>query len=406
MLTDAKVRSLKPKAKPYKASDSGGLHVLVMPSGSKLWRQAYRYAGKQRTAAHGVYPQVSISEARARRDDAKRLLRQGQDPGVVVKAEKAAEIAKANSSFSAVGVEWKQRKIVAERKSASTLAKTEWLLGILNDGIGSRPLAEIEAPEVLDLLRRVEAQGKHEAVKLLRATASRVFRFGIASGHCKRDPAADLRGALTAVVSTPRAAITDANGVGILLRAIDSLEGRPVVRLALQFLALTFVRPGEACAAEWSEIEGANVWNIPGANMKMREPHRVPLSRQALAVLDKLRPITGNRRHLFASLLKRGQPIATNRLNAALREIGFASDEVSAHGFRAMASTILNESGKWSPDVIELQLAHQERNKVRAAYNRAQRWPERTAMMQWYADYLDGLRKRGEVVKLPKAGAR
>jgi integrase len=376
-----------------------------MPSGSKLWRQAYRYAGKQRTAAHGVYPQVSISEARARRDDAKRLLRQGQDPGAVVKAEKAAEVAKANSSFSTVGAEWKQRKIVAEKKSASTLAKTEWLLGILNDGIGSRPVAEIEAPEVLDLLRQVEAQGKHEAVKLLRATASRVFRFGIASGHCKRDPAADLRGALTAVVSTPRAAITDANGVGALLRAIESLEGRPVVRLALQFLALVFVRPGEACSAEWGEIEG-NVWNIPGAKMKMREPHRVPLSRQALAVLDKLRPITGNHRHLFASLLKRGQPIATNRLNAALREAGFASDEVSAHGFRAMASTILNESGKWSPDVIELQLAHQERNKVRAAYNRARRWPERFEMMQWYADYLDGLRDRGEVVALPRKPTR
>jgi integrase len=250
------------------------------------------------------------------------------------------------------------------------------------------------------VLRKVEAGGRYESVARLRATASTIFRFGIASGYCKRDPAADLRGALTSVNHTPRAALTNPSEVGELIRTINGFERLPRVRLALQFLALTFLRPGEVCSAEWSEIDG-DVWNVPAAKMKMRLGHRVPLSRQALAVLEELRGITGNRKHLFASSVKPSQPFATNRLNEALREIGFGSDRHVAHGFRSMFSTIANESGKWSPDAIEASLAHVPPG-VRGIYNRSQYWPERVALAQWYADHLDELRGRGEVVALPK----
>jgi integrase len=399
MLTAAGVLSLKPKETPFKVSDGAGLYILVQPSGSKLWRMAYRFRGRQKTAAFGIYPEVSLADARARRDDAKRQLRSGEDPGAVVKAEKIAAVAATATTFRAVSAEWEQKKMIAEGKSASTLCRTRWLLGILNDGIGDQLLPEIEAPDLLDVLRRVEAAGRYESVARLRATASSVFRFGIASGYCKRDPAADLRGALTSATSTPHAAVTDPSEIGELMRAIHGHARPPVVQLALKFLALTFVRPGEVCAAEWSEIDG-RVWSVPAITMKMRLPHRVPLSRQAIAVLDELRTITGKRKHLFASSVKPSQPFATNRLNEALREIGFENDRHVAHGFRSTFSTTANESGKWSPDVIELSLAHVPPG-VRGIYNRAQYWPERVALAQWYADHLDQLRGRGEIVALP-----
>ena len=400
MLTDAKVRALKPAEKPFKISDGGGLYILVQPSGSKLWRMAYRFRGRQKTAAFGIYPAVSLADARARRDDAKRQLRSGEDPGAVVKAEKQAVIAATANTFRAVGADWLQRKMVNEGKSESTLHRTRWLLGILNDGIGDRLLSEIEATDLLDVLRRVEAQGLHETVARLRATASCVFRFGIASGHCKRDPAADLRGALTSATHIPHPAVTDPAEIGELMRAIDGHARPPLVRLALQFLALTFLRPGEVLSAEWSEVEG-NVWNVPGSKMKMRLPHRVPLSRQAMVVLDELRKINGRKIHIFASSLKPDQPFVSNRLNVALVKIGFPGDRHVAHGFRSTFSTTANDNGQ-SGDVIELCLAHVERNKVRRVYNRSERWPERVALMQWWADHLDELRDRGTVVPVPE----
>ena len=405
MLTDVSIKRIKPGPAPVKVSDSGGLHLLVTATGSRLWKCAYRFAGKQRTLSFGAYPEVSLADARVRREAAKLQLRQGLDPGRTIKAKKQALVAALTSTFSAVSTEWLQRKMIREQKSGTTISRARRLLRTLNDSIGDRLLAEIEPPMLLDVMRKVEAQGNHETAARMRAIASSVFRFGIATGACKRDPAADLRGALTSAVSTSRPAIVDSAGIGALLRAIDNFEGQPVMRLALQFLSLTFVRPGELRSAEWSEIEG-NLWSIPGAKMKMRAPHRIPLSTQALAVLEALRTITGKRKHLFASPRKSWQPFAPNQFNFALREMGFAQDEMVAHGFRAMASTVLNESGKWPPDVIELQLAHQERNAVRRAYNRAQRWPERVEMMQWWADHLDELRKRGEVVALPKKTVR
>jgi integrase len=364
-----------------------------------LWRTNYVFAGRQKTAALGAYPDVSLSEAREARDATKKQLRAGIDPGAVIKAEKIAEKQAIEHTFSAVSAEWLKLKMVKEGKAERTLERTEWLLGILNDGIGNKLLSEIEAPELLAVLRKVEAAGKNETVKRLRATASTVFRFGIATGVCKRDPAADLKGALTSAISTPRAAIVDPVGVGELLRKVDGYK-RPMLRLALQFLALTFVRPGEVCSAEWSEINTDAVWSIPGAKMKMKKPHRVPLSRQALAVLEELRKISGDSNFLFPSR-KRGRHIFANRLNVALREIGYDTEQVSAHGFRSTASTALNEISAFSPDAIELSLAHVS-GDVRSFYNRAQRWIERRELMQWYADHLDELRKRGEVVKLPK----
>jgi integrase len=409
-LTDAAIRRIKPRAKPFKKSDSLGLYMLVQTTGSRLWRFNYRYDGLQLTRAYGSYPDVGLSEARDRRDEDRRKLRQGIDPAAVVRQEKqAVEIAKA-SSFRAVGDEWKQRKLVKEKKSASTLARADWLLHTLNDSIGDRPLNEITAPELLAVLRKVEAQGLHETVARLRSVASQIFRYGIATGRCERDVAADLRGATTAAVSTPHAAIVDPNGIGQLLRDIDTIDGdahSKLMRLALRLLAYTFVRPGELRLAEWSEIDTtAAVWSIPAQRTKMRQPHRVPLSRQAVATFNELRTITGSGKFVFASSVTLTRPVNKNAFKDALRRLGYAHDEMTAHGFRALASTTLNEMNQWHVDVIERQLAHQERNAVRRAYNRATYWPERVAMMQAWADRLDQLRRRGKVVPLPKKNRR
>jgi integrase len=398
-LTDTRLRALKAGDTPYKRADSLGLYVLVPSNGAKLWRLDYAFAGKRKTMALGAYPVVSLHEARESRDAAKKLLRQGLDPGAVAKQKKAVE-RQAITTFEVVATDWLEKKMVKEKKSKSTLDRARWLLGILNDGIGDRPIGEIEAPELLEVLRKVEAQNKHEAVKRLRSTASAIFRFGIAIGSCKRDPAADLKGALTSVASTPHAAVTDQADVGKLLRAIDGYD-RPVLRLALQLLALVFVRPGNIAQAEWSEFdEASGVWSISAAKMKMREAFRVPLSRQSLAVLAELRKITGNSKYLFPSFKKGNRGIYTHRLNAALRDIGYAADEMQAHGFRSTASTILNEHSEFSPDVIELSLAHVP-GGVRGLYNRSDYWSKRCELAQWYADHLDELRNRGEVVKMP-----
>jgi integrase len=382
MLTDLAIKRIKPGPSPVKASDSGGLHLLVTPTGGRLWKCAYRFAGKQRTLSFGAYPDVSLGAARARREAAKTQLRQGIDPGAVVKAEKQAVIAATANTFSAVCTEWIDRKLVKQKRAGTTVRRAEWLLGKLSDAVGDKQLSEIEAPDLLAVLRRAEAQDNHETAARMRAVASQIFRYGIATGRCKRDPASDLRGALTSATSTPHAAVTDPAEIGELMRAIDGFQ-RPVKRLALKILSLTAARPGELLSAEWHEIVG-DVWTIPPQKAKMRREHRVPLSRQTITVLDELRTITGNSKHLLASPRKRSRSYAPNQLNDALREIGFDHDRHVAHGFRSTFSTTANESGKWSPDVIELQLAHVERNKVRGAYNRAQHWPERVDMMQWY----------------------
>jgi integrase len=401
MLTDAAIRRIKPRAKAFKVADALGLYLLIQPSGSKLWRMNYRFAGRQRTLALGVYDDVSLAEARDQRDAARRLLRQNTDPSAVAKAEKQAETAAADSAFDLVADEWFELKVIGERRARTTIVNTRLLLKTLKAEFGKRPIGEIEPPELLTVLRRDEAEGHYQKVSRLRSLASSIFRFGIATGRCQRDVAADLKGATTAAKNTPHAAVTDPTELGALLRAIDGFP-QPMMRLALRLLALTFVRPRELLTAEWREIEGA-IWDIPPEKTKMRRPHRVPLSKQAIETLDELRKITGGKRYLLASPRRHGHPIAPNQYNYALRDLGYTNGEHVAHGFRSSASTILNESGLWDVDWIEFQLAHVERSKVRGVYNRAKYWPGRVRMMQWLADHYDDLRSRGEVVALPVA---
>jgi integrase len=400
-LTDKQVQNVKPPpGKTLKLSDSGGLQLWVTPSGGKLWNLAYRFAGKQRKLSIGAYPTYSLKEARARREEAKRQLGAGLDPSQqkqLAKAEKAN--AQANT-FEIIATEFVAKKR-AEGRAASTVAKTEWLVGMANDVLGARPIAEITAPEILKVLRGVEARERRESAKRLRATIGAVFRYAIATGRAASDPTSALKGALAAPIVRHRAAIVQPEALGGLLRAIDGHSGAPEVRFGLQLLALTFVRPGEMRGATWEEIDfDASVWTIPPERMKMRRPHRVALSRQTLAVLRNAQAISGAGAMILPGMRGHSRTLSENTFNAALRRLGFSKDEMTAHGFRAAASSILNESGFWNPDAIEAQLAHVEGNSVRRAYARAEFWDERVRMMQWWADRLDVMKRGGEVIPL------
>jgi integrase len=405
MLTDARVRSAKPGERPVKLSDSGGLHLLIQPTGSKLWRLAYRFAGKQKTLAIGIYPTVTLQEAREQRDGAKRLLGKGTDPSAQRKLDK--QTAATGDTFKSVAEEV-LGKLEKEGRAPRTLDKLCWLLSSAYPSIGERRVTEITAPELLSVLRKVEARGRYETARRLRSTCGMVFRYAIATGRAERDPSADLRGALTSPKITHRSAIVDPIAIGALLRAIDGFDGQPTTRTALRLAPLVFVRPGELRHAEWAEIDlQAAEWRIPADKMKMRRPHRVPLSRQALAIIRELQNISGNGRWLFPSVRTVTRPISENTLNAALRRLGYGPDQMTTHGFRAMASTRLNEIGGWNPDAIERQLAHQEPDDVRRAYmHAAEYWPERVKMMQAWADYLDELREGGKVLSLPRRAKR
>jgi integrase len=397
-LKDTTVRNAKPSARPKKLSDGGGLHVLVQPTGSKLWRLAYRFGGKQKTLALGVYPTVSLADARNRREEAKKLLASSIDPSVQRKAHKQTG---KDGSFRAIAEEV-IAKLEREGRAQATLIKKRWLLDFAFAEFGDRPIAEITARELLALLREIEGRGVYETANRLRSTCGMVFRYAIATGRAERDPSMDLRGALTTPKVSHRATIVDPTGIGALLRAIDGFAGQPTTRAALRLAAYFFVRPFELRHAEWKEFDlGAAVWSIPAEKMKMRRPHRVPLARQPLATLRELQQITGSGRWLFPSVLSLERPISENTLNAALRRLGYGSDAMSTHGFRAMAATRLNEMGRWNPDAIERQLAHQEANAVRRAYtHKAEYWPERVIMMQAWADYLDELRESGKIITL------
>lgn len=398
---DTYFRHLKPGEKDYKRSDSGGLFMLVTTSGSKLWRFSYRFDTKQKLLSLGQYPVTSLADARIKRDDAKKLLAEGIDPSVERKAERRNErIARANT-FEAVAKELMD-KFEAEGDAPTTLKKKQWLLAFANKEFGKRPIAEIKAPEILDALRKIEKRGRHETATRLRSTVGAVFRFGIATGRAERDPTGDLRGALITPTVTHRATIVEPNAVGALLRAIDGFEGHAVTRQALKLAPLVFVRPGELRKAEWTEFNLTDSeWRIPAAKMKMRRPHRVPLARQALAILRELQDLTGTSKYLFPSVRSWQRPISDNTLNAALRRLGYDKTELTVHGLRSTASVLLNESGRWHADAIERQLAHQEANEVRGAYTHAAEfWQERVRMMRWWADELDRLRERGRVVRI------
>lgn len=393
-LTAKAVAAEKFEGRPRKLFDGGGLYLHLQASG-RYWRLKYRFNGKDQLLALGVYPQVSLAAARARRDEARALLADGINPAAQRKAEKASS---GTDTFEAVAREWleNQSKVLAPETLRLTRRRFEtWVFPI----IGAQPMRSLEPPELLRLLRRIEAQGKHETASRVRQRIGQVFRYAIVTGRADRDPTADLKGALMPAATQHRAAITTPAEFGALLRAIDGYSGQPATRAALALAPLTFVRPGELRAARWPEIDlDAAIWRIPSVRMKMKREHIVPLSRQAVAILRELHPITGNRPFVFESV-RPGRPLSENTLNAALRTLGYAGDTMTAHGFRASASTLLHELG-WPAEVIELQLAHAQRSQVAAAYNRSARLEERARMMQFWADYLDSLREGAAVVPI------
>ncbi|MGH6924451.1 MAG: tyrosine-type recombinase/integrase [Propylenella sp.] len=394
-LSDTRCRNAKRGAKRQKLSDGGGLFLLVQPSGSRLWRLAYRYDGKQKTLALGSYPVASLAAARKRRDEAKALLAGGIDPGAERKRQKAAAKISAATTFRAVADEW-LAKLEREGRAPVTLSKKKWLLSLVDDDLGDRPIAELTAQGVLAAVRRIEARGRHETAQRARATIGAVCRYAVATGRAENDPTQPLRGALISPKVKHHAAITEPRAIGELMRAIDGYRGAPQVEAALKLLPFVFCRPGELRAAEWREFNlDSAVWTVPAARMKMRRPHRIPLSHQSLAILRKLDHITGDGVLVFPSIRSRQRCLSENTLNAALRRLGYGTDQMTSHGFRSMAATRLNEMCRWHPDVIERALAHQEANAVRRAYTSAvEYWPERVELMQVWADYLDELREK------------
>ncbi len=389
-LKDLALKKVQSFSKPRKLSDGGGLHLLVQPNGSKLWRLSYRFGGKQKTLALGVYPSVSLADARTRRDDAKRLLAHSIDPAAQRKSDRRALV---GNTFREVANEM-LAKVQREGRADVTLAKKRWLLAFAFPAFGNQPVGEISARDLLELLKEVEARGLYETAKRLRSTCGMVFRYAIATQRAERDPSADLRGALTSHQVVHRAAIVEPLKIGSLLRAIDGFDGQPTTRLALRLAPHVFVRPGELRQAEWAEFDlEAAVWSIAPSKMKMRRAHRVPLSKQSLKILREVQRLNPEGKLVFPGLGNASRPLSENTLNAALRRLGYSSSEMSAHGFRSMAATRLNEMGCWNPDAIERQLAHQEANAVRRAYmHGAEFWPERVRMMQSWSDYLDELR--------------
>jgi integrase len=407
-LTDVAIRNAKPREKPYKVGDTLGLFLLVQPSGGKLWRVKYRIDGKEKKLAIGIYPQVGLAEARRRRDAARELVAAGKDPGREKQREKVRSRIQAETTFDAIAAEFcqKRRRDGQKAWAVSTATRSEYLLSLLKGSIGKLPIADIEPADVLIAVRKIERKGQLESARRTLQLAGAVFRYAVATARLASDPTRDLRGALTAPTVTHYGAIIDPARVGELLRAIDGYEGQPITKLAMQLAPHVFVRPGELRHAEWNEFdfEGA-LWTIPAGKTKMRKDHLVPLSRQSIAILEDLRTLTGPDGYVFPSIRSRKRPMSDNTINAGLRRLGYSTDEMTAHGFRAMASTLINESGKWHPDAIERALAHGDSDRIRAAYHRGAHWKERVAMAQWWSDHLDQLRKGAEVVPI-KAGNR
>jgi integrase len=399
-LTDSAVRRAQPTAIPSNLYDTGGLYLTVATTGAKWWRLKYRFGGKERRLGLGVYPEVSLAEARKRRDSARALLRDGKDPGAERQAEKRKAASAADNTFKSVADEWLAEQ--RPRLAATSQEKNEWLLAQVMNDLGPRPIASIAAPDVLSALEKIKARGRHETARRSKQCIGQVFAYAIEKHRAERNPVADLRRTVAGGKPKPRAALTKPDDVGNLLRAIEGFQGQPTTLAALRLAPLVFVRPGELRHAEWSEIDlESKEWRIPAQKMKMREEHIVPLAEQAMAILSDLQPITGNGQYVFPSIRTPNRPMSENTINAALRTLGFDKDTMTGHGFRAMASTRLNELG-WSPDLIERQLAHAERNKVRAVYNRAQYLTERRKMMQAWADYLESLRTNDKVLTIKR----
>jgi len=390
-LSDILIKRAKIADRPYKLTDGGGLYLLVHPRGSKYWRFRYKASGRESTVALGTYPATSLKAARQRRIEMQGVLEAGGVPALVKKRRREAQ----SNTFEGVAREW----LAKQPFSTKTLAKARWTFeDLLFPYIGNRPVSELSAPELLAVVRRLERRGKNETAHRSKQRVGQVIRYAIATGRAVRDPTQDLRGALAPVRVRNRPAITNPREVGELLRAIEGYRGHVSVEMAFKLAPYVFVRPGELRAAEWREIDLEQAqWRIAASRMKMRREHLVPLSTQAVALFREIHLETGAQRYVFPSPRSSTRPLSDNAITSALRRIGYTGDQMTWHGFRAMASTLLNEQG-FAPDIIELQLAHVEQNDVRAAYNRALRLQERRQMMQKWADYLDGLRDRGNVV--------
>lgn len=391
-LTDVEIRKAASREREFKLSDGGGLYLLVRPNGSKLWKHKLRVNGREQKLSYGSYPLVTLKEARAKRDETKLSLTRGEDPIQQRREAKLAAKYRGNNLFEAIAEEFIEKR-AAEGLAPATLKKSRWFLSLLSSQIGKRPIDEITPLELLNALQKIEANGHRESAKKTRSFASRVFRYAVVTGRCTNDPAQSLQGALVAPVSKPYAAITDPAELGELLRKIDAYDGYPAGSYALKLLPHLFVRPGELRLAEWTEFDFDKAeWLIPAERMKARKPHRVPLSRQVKTLLLELRALRGPSEYVFASSHARGRPISENTINQALRRIGYSSSKMTGHGFRSTASTLLNESGKWSADAIERALAHQDTNAIRGIYHRGEHWQERVEMAQWWSDYLDSLK--------------
>jgi len=392
-LTQFAIVNAKPAEKDYKLADGGGLHLLVQRNGSKLWRFRYKFCGSENMLTFGPFPATSLASARAKRDEARSLLASGMNPSVKRKLDKIAAATAARNTFGDVAAEH-LANLEANGTAATTMKKNRWMLQKLCTPIAKRPIAEITAAEILDLLKKVEKSGRRETATSLRGKIGSVFRYGVVTLRATTDPTFALRGALLKVKVKPRAAITDELQLGALMRSIDEYDGWPTLRAALQLIALTMTRPGELRGMKRNEISFEKaIWRIPAERMKMRRPHDVPLSKQALTIIRDIWPLSENGELVLPSIRSLDRPLSENAMNSALRRMGYAQDEMTAHGFRSSASTILNERG-FSPDVIEAALAHIDENEIRRAYNRAKYLTERTKLMQEWANLLDEFRQQ------------
>lgn len=410
-LSNTTIRNAKPKANACKLADENGLYLLVQPSGGKLWRLKYRVDGSdalgnpkriEKKLGLGVYPDVGLKEARARRDEARRLLANGIDPAEQKRRDVQAAKASAGNTFAAVAEAY-IAKNERDGLAPNTITKRRWFLKLLQKALGNRPIADIQAFDVLEAVRPYEAAKNDEKAHRTLQFAGSVFRYAIANQLATSDPTRDLRGALARRQPKHHAAILEPKRVGELLRAIDGYEGQglPTTRLALQLSPHVFVRPAELRNAEWSELDlDAAIWRIPAPRMKGRREHIVPLSTQAIAMFEAARAFTGDGRYVFPSIRTHLKPMSENTVNAALKRLGYSGDEMTGHGFRSTASTLLNESGKWSSDAIERALAHKDKDAVRASYHRGPHWDERVAMAQWWSDHLDILKTGAQVIPI------
>lgn len=392
-LTDIKVRTIKPKLKSFKQADEKGLYLLITPKGAKHWKFKYRFDGKEKKLSFGAYPEVKLADARQRRDDARKLLSEDIDPSTYQKERRIARQMGATNGFELIALEWHAKNIHSWTQEHGKRILTRLQKDIF-PWLGNYPISDIKAPELLKALERIQSRGAIETAHRALQNCSQIFRYAVVTGRAEHDVTVNLRGALMPVKKRNHASITTPNEIRKLLKTIQDYEGHFITKCALQLAPLFFVRPGELRQAEWDEFNfETKEWRIPAHKMKMREQHIVPLSKQAIDIINDLKPYTSHSQYLFPSVRTNTRPMSNNTLNGALRRLGFSKDEMTAHGFRSMACTLLNEQG-WNRDAIERQLAHAERNSVRAAYNYAEHLDIRREMMQAWADYLDELKAK------------